>query len=184
MIYQTNYQGQRVSPHNQDAKISYQYGRNSPVQVPMPAKTSTRSKRRLSDDQEVTKKTRSEQEVENLNLNLNNDNCRSDYPTFIHPEGGYIQFTPEGNIRTFFKDNVRISQLEKPSDSRFNLQNTHHGIDGYKLHLGNNSNTRDSGNSVESYMTSGYSNGGFGPVQSYDCDSDIDDDNDEDYEMR
>ncbi|GMF37163.1 unnamed protein product [[Candida] boidinii] len=103
----------------------------------------------------------------NLELTLENINL-NEYPKFHHPDGGYIQFTPIGNIRTFLSDNnVVQSIIEKKSS--FDLNNLQNGIDGYKLYLGrattttstasNSNNLLNSPSSeAENYMRNGYNN--------------------------
>ncbi|KAG7891010.1 hypothetical protein KL907_001518 [Ogataea polymorpha] len=131
--------------------------------------TPTRPKRRNSDYEDNFKKvkqspTTPSNKIPTEKLTLENINL-NEYPKFHHPDGGFIQFTPIGNVRTWMgDDNIVRKTIEK--NSSFDLNKLNQGIDGYTLYLGDN---RDSGiqidsspsNEVENYMRVGYS--GTGP---------------------
>lgn len=168
-----------------------------------------RCKRRNSESENEFKKVKQFNGNFNNNSNTNNnipqdqlnlDNIDlNEYPKFNHPDGGIIQFTPIGNIRTFLSDNNIVHRtVEK--NSTFDLNQRDCGIDGYKLYLGSISMDTSPSNEIESYMINGYSNVNYNnsssssnintsyynnPTSScaanfdYDCDSDLDDDYDE-----
>ncbi|VEU19309.1 DEKNAAC100426 [Brettanomyces naardenensis] len=102
----------------------------------------TRVKRRSSDVEESSKKVkhptamRHRTNIPAENLTLQNMDV-GEYPKFEHPEGGIIQFTPVGNIRTFVSDNNVVQRIVEKNSS-FDLSKTDRGIDGYKLFLGKN----------------------------------------------
>ncbi|OWB75738.1 hypothetical protein B5S31_g5697 [[Candida] boidinii] len=149
------------------------------------ASTPTRSKRRFSNSDPDLKKSKQQPIINhnnhnhnynhshnksNLELTLENINL-NEYPKFHHPDGGYIQFTPIGNIRTFLSDNNIVQSIIEKKSS-FDLNNLQNGIDGYKLYLGrptttttssssqnNNNNQLNSPSSeAENYMRNGYNN--------------------------
>ncbi|GMM30469.1 hypothetical protein DAMA08_032140 [Martiniozyma asiatica (nom. inval.)] len=163
--------------------------------------SSTRSKRVNSDSDEYNKKVKDDRftnfnsgNIPTEKLTLENINLE-EYAKFNHPDGGIIQFTPIGNIRTFIND-ANIVQRVIEHNSTFDLAQTDRGIDGYKIFLGN---SHDHGHGhghgchdcspskeTESYMRSGYENSYYVNPSScmnfdYDCDSDLDDD--EDFDM-
>lgn len=65
--------------------------------------TNTKRRRDSCDEQSAWKKS-----------NIQGINNRNEWPEFQHPEGGVIQFTPHGNVRTFYDyhRNVQVSKLE------------------------------------------------------------------------
>lgn len=150
---------------------------------------SSRCKRRTSETGESSKKVKQttcctsdiispeQMTLENINL--------SEYPQFNHPDGGIIQFTPIGNVRTFQSEDHGIQTvIEK--DSTFDLNHTDRGIDGYRLYLGEDNNFSKE---AENYMKAGYSNQSNQHYHNpgscaccnnfdYDCDSDLEDDDD------
>lgn len=185
---------------------------NSNLNSPL---SKSRCKRRSSESEDSLKKTRfsSPNDISNNNnnnhnipienLNLQNINLE-EYPKFNHPEGGIIQFTPIGNIRTFITDNNIVKRIIEEK-STFDLNKTECGIDGYKLYLGSVSMDSSPSNEIETYMRVGYSNnhdhhdhhhdhshntisnhyhnpagcsGGCCSNFDYDCDSDLEDDED------
>lgn len=152
---------------------------------------STRSKRRVSDSDENFKKIKQITDHYNNSLNgniptnqLSLDNINLDeFPKFNHPEGGIIQFTPIGNIRTFLSDNNVVQRVVE-KNSTFDINKTDRGIDGYKLYLGSNIPVDSSpSNETEAYMRFGYSSNENAACScchnfDYDCDSDLEDDDD------
>lgn len=145
-------------------------------------------KRRSSEDGESLKKIKqttccSSDHIPVEQMTLENIDL-SEYPQFNHPDGGIIQFTPIGNIRTFLADNNVVQRvIEK--ESTFDLNQTDRGIDGYRLYLG--------GDNRFSKETEGYMRAGYNEPLShyhnpgscaccndfdYDCDSDLEDDDD------
>lgn len=150
----------------------------------------TRIKRRNSDSRNSMKKVKQITNNNNNNiiipidqLTLDNINLE-EYAKFNHPEGGIIQFTPIGNIRTFISDNNIVQRIIEKNSS-FDLNKTDRGIDGYKLYLGDVTIDSSPSNEIENYMISGYSNnnhdsGNCGCCRNfdYDCDSDLEDDDD------
>lgn len=157
------------------------------------ANDNSRCKRRTSEDGETLKKTKQESccssnHIPVEQLTLENIDL-SEYPQFNHPNGGIIQFTPIGNIRTIVgDDNVVQRVIEK--ESTFDMNHTDRGIDGYRLYLGEDNKFAKE---TESYMRDGYVGNTNGAPSShyhnpgscgccngsdYDCDSDLDDDDD------
>lgn len=162
-------------------------------------------KRRNSEDEHTLKKVKQLADGANAGqgngavpvdqLTLENIDLNS-YPKYNHPEGGIIQFTPIGNIRTFLSDNNVLNRtIEK--NSSFDISQTECGIDGYKLYLGNISMDSSPSNEIETYMRSGYNAPSSHPTSyyhnpgacaccttssathfDYDCDSDLEDDDD------
>lgn len=111
----------------------------------------------------------------------------SEYPQFHHPDGGIIQFTPIGNVRSIV--NPQTNQVERAieTSSKFNLNDVDRGIDGYKIFLGKDCSGAgcshadcSSTNEAESYMRNGYASFYSNPAGcyggDYDCDSDFDED--------
>ncbi|KAH3662307.1 hypothetical protein OGAPHI_005557 [Ogataea philodendri] len=131
--------------------------------------TPSRSKRRNSDYEDNFKKVKqgslsSSSPIPREKLTLENINL-NEYAKFHHPEGGFIQFTPIGNIRTWMGDNnVVHKSIEK--NSSFDLNNLSHGIDGYKLYLGESNDApavqidNSPSNETENYMRNGYNGSG------------------------
>lgn len=154
----------------------------------------TRSKRTNSECDENFKKVKQITDSYNNSFNKNIpvdqltlDNINLDeFPKFNHPEGGIIQFTPIGNVRTFLSDN-NVMQRVIEKNSSFDINKTDRGIDGYKLYLGNNIPVDSSpSNETETYMRFGYSSNENAACScchnfDYDCDSDLEDD--DDYDM-
>lgn len=110
------------------------------------------SKRKVSDDYKNYKKP----SLTNANSNNNARQSKNDWPVFEHPEGGFIQQSPYGNIR-IIKDskNVEISTIDKsvnlqtfmsPSKSSQTL-NT--GTSDVKIDV-------NPSNEIENYMIEGY----------------------------
>lgn len=148
-MYQPQYQSQTLFQHNIPNNLS-----------------SVRAKRRFSEDSDSkrTKVTTPQKDV-----------SKEEYPKFHHPDGGFIQFTPNGTIRTLVINNEEVTHVQPhTSPEKFDLRQISHGIDGYKL------NSFSPTTSVESYMLKGYSNVQYSDFNSYDCDSDLDDDDDMD----
>lgn len=164
----------------------------------------SRSKRTNSDYDCQTKKVKDHTQYDSPNPEANMTLESIDleqYPQFHHPDGGIIQFTPIGNIRSMV--NPATNQVERliENNSKFDLTQTQNGIDGYKIFLGDSSNggqhvhgascstTACGGNDqcAEPYMANGYAQfsshaGCCG--DDYDCDSDLDfDDDDHDCHM-
>lgn len=140
--------------------------------------------------------------LQNINLN--------EYPKFHHPDGGFIQFTPIGNVRTFLGDNDVVQRIVE-KNSTFDLSKTQCGIDGYKLFIGMHGFDEEydhrypdksclkgvpldnsPSNEIENYMRAGYSSGSSGSgtdyydnksstARYYDDDG-FDDDDDADYD--
>ncbi|KAG0674324.1 Set1/Ash2 histone methyltransferase complex subunit ASH2 [Pichia californica] len=147
-IYQKNYQSS--------------YSSNSPL-------SKSRCKRRSSESEDSLKKVRYSSPIQDsLNSNSNNNSNNipinelnlqninlEEYPKFNHPEGGIIQFTPIGNIRTFIGDNNIVQRIIE-KNSTFDLNKTDRGIDGYKLYLGSVSMDSSPSNEIETYMRNGY----------------------------
>lgn len=188
---------------------SFNYQNYSPISSNSPHSSNlckSRCKRRNSESENSIKKVKNSSPNSSMinnndipidQLNLQNINLE-EYPKFNHPEGGIIQFTPIGNIRTFVSDNNVVHRtIEK--ESSFDLNKTDKGIDGYTIYLGHNSAlpvSLDSSpsNEIESYMRNGYRELAYkqpttyyhNPVGcsggcctgniDYDCDSDLDDD--------
>lgn len=161
---------------------------SSPLRVSSPSPSSNlRCKRRSSEDENTMKKTKhftgnNAQAIPTDQLNLDNINLE-EYPKFNHPDGGIIQFTPIGNIRTFISDNNVVNRIIE-QNSTFDLNQTDRGIDGYKIYLGNVSMNPSPSNEIETYMINGYSeskpsfvsSAPYGGNFDYDCDSDLDED--------
>ncbi len=156
--------------------------------------TSKRAKRRNSDSDENFKRTKHaslfrKQATSNTSkdkLTLQNINLE-EYPKFKHPNGGIIQFTPIGNIRTF-TDGFNVVQRVIEKDSSFDLSKTNCGIDGYALFFGSHGFEDDAttslpkyqqsclkgvpmdnspSNEIEEYMRSGYAMNSSSPASSY-----------------
>lgn len=147
--------------------------------------SSTRSKRRNSESEDAFKKVKQITEAQNSiptdQLTLENINL-DEYAQFNHPDGGIIQFTPIGNIRTYVTANNTIQRTIE-QNSAFDLNKTDRGIDGYRLYLGKDIDLSASpSNEIEGYMRSGYNAHGSGNCgccqDDYDCDSDLEDDDD------
>lgn len=131
--------------------------------------TPKRSKRRFSDDEDSFKKVRQTSHATRQpatppqQLTLQNINLE-EYGKFEHPDGGYIQFTPIGNVRTFTGDNNMLHRIVEENSS-FDLAKTDRGIDGYKLYIGNHGFEEPASgvtidcspsNEIEGYMRTGY----------------------------
>lgn len=155
-----------------------------------------RVKRRNSDSSYNTKKIKDktiyDSPTPQQSMSLDTINL-DEYPQFHHPDGGIIQFTPIGNIRSIL--NPATNQIERSieSNSKFNLNDIDKGIDGYKIFLGTDCSNSGcnhvdcTSTEAESYMSNGYSNYYSNPMgchgDDYDCDSDFDDDSDCDMHM-
>lgn len=125
----------------------------------------TKTKRRYSHDEPTPKKQQRSKlvSIDNTNDQKHIDQLKNQYPVFHHPDGGFIQFTPNGNIRTIFQDNKQISIVE--TSSSFDLAHIDKGIDGYsvvnqdKFNVAtNNSSNPSPSNEIEAYMREGYNN--------------------------
>ena len=176
------YQHNRQRYLNNQAALSHQPQQQQPQ--------SRRVKRRNSEASEHFKKIKQTSGSYNQTpidqLTLDNIDL-SEYPKFNHPEGGIIQFTPIGNIRTFISDNNIVNRVIE-QNSTFDLNQTEKGIDGYKLYFEHVQMNTSPSNEIEGYMRTGYSN----PITSnsyysnapssypnnfdYDCDSDLEED--------
>lgn len=186
--------------HFNSSPIPSTYQRSRQKLSNSPLVSASRCKRRNSESDDRVKKLKHFSSTPALSsgvpadqLTLQNINLE-EYPKFNHPDGGIIQFTPIGNIRTYMNDcNVVQRTIEK--NSSFDLNQTDRGIDGYKLYLGSVSMDSSPSNEIETYMRNGY--GSNIPVHSshydnpacctssccasnfdYDCDSDLEDDDD------
>ncbi|ODV86258.1 hypothetical protein CANARDRAFT_175182 [[Candida] arabinofermentans NRRL YB-2248] len=163
------------------------------------ASTPSRSKRRNSDSEHDWKKIKpvnstdfDGQSIPTEQLTLENINL-SEYAKFHHPDGGYIQSTPIGNIRTWMGcNNVMNRTIEK--NSTFDIKNLTHGIDGYKLHLTDNgfdqetstntTTTSTSTSSTTAPVANSYYDGGGANVCRYGYYDDEDEfDDEDDYDM-
>ncbi|GME83939.1 unnamed protein product [Ambrosiozyma monospora] len=131
------------------------------------ANSGRRTKRRNSESESSAKKVKQtfveHQTIPTSELTLENINL-DEYPKFFHPDGGFIQFTPLGNIRTFMSDN-NVMQRVIEKKSTFDINNLTHGIDGYTLYLGNSgfeapckNVSESSDDETENYMRNGYNN--------------------------
>lgn len=156
-----------------------------------------RSKRRNSDSSYNTKKLKEKTIYDSPNqpqsLSLDTINL-DEYPQFHHPDGGIIQFTPIGNIRSVLNPNTNQVERSIESNSKFNLNDIDKGIDGYKIFLGKDCSNSgcnhvdcSPSNEVETYMRNGYTTYYSNPSgchgDDFDCDSDFDDDSDCDMHM-
>lgn len=175
-------------------KVPTHHNRNFGSRSSSALSTPKRGKRRNSDSDEGFKRTKQaslfHKQVNNglpkENLTMQNIDL-DEYPKFKHPNGGIIQFTPIGNIRTF-ADGENVVQRVIEKDSSFDLSKTDCGIDGYALFFGSHGFEDDAttslpkyqksclkgvpldnspSNEIEEYMRNGYTMGSSPSTSSY-----------------
>lgn len=191
---------ERSNIHFNSSPIPSMYQKNRHKLSNSPLAKSSRCKRRNSESDEKMKKLKHFASSPSLSSNIPNDQLTlqninlEEYPKFNHPDGGIIQFTPLGNIRTYMNDSNLVQRtIEK--NSTFDLNQIDRGIDGYKLYLGSVTMDSSPSNEIETYMRNGYSDNAFSRNThydnpaccsssccashfDYDCDSDLEDDDD------